>query len=69
MRMRLWAAINREFLPGHDQKLRTSLEARVGGLLALRSLIDAAQSYAFGQSDESALLKHVRAAFAGKTVS
>ena len=56
----------REFLPGHDQKLRTALEARVGGLLALRSLLEAAESYASGELGEQALTLHVRAAFAAK---
>jgi hypothetical protein len=36
--------------PGHDQKLRADLERRVGGLLALRSLVEAAESYAGGLS-------------------
>ena len=31
------------FVPGHDQRLRTRLEAQVGGILALRSLIEAAE--------------------------
>jgi hypothetical protein len=38
------------FKPGHDQKLRADLERRVGGLLALRSLVEAAESYAGGLS-------------------
>jgi hypothetical protein len=29
------------FLQGHDQKLRAQLEAKVGGLLALRALVEA----------------------------
>ena len=56
----------REFLPGHDQKLRTSLEAQVGGLLALRSLVTAAQSYAGGNSDGRSLLQTVRSLFANR---
>jgi len=31
-----------QFLPGHDQRLRSQLEQRVGGLLALRALVDQA---------------------------
>ncbi len=54
----------RDFLPGHDQKLRTALEIRVGGLLALRSLVEASESYVLGDLDEAGLLKKVRAAFA-----
>lgn len=37
-----------DFLPGHDQKLRTDMEARVGGLLAMRDLIAAVENYAAG---------------------
>ena len=51
----------REFLPGHDQRLRTQLEARVGGVLALRDLIDATQGYVSGQSTEQAFTQRVRA--------
>ena len=40
----------REFLPGHDQKLRVALESKVGGLLALRELLVQAESYASGAS-------------------
>lgn len=31
------------FLPGHDQRLRISLEKRAGGLLALRDLVDSVE--------------------------
>ena len=51
----------REFLPGHDQKLRTQLESRVGGVLALRDLIDATQAYVSGQSTDNAFTQRVRA--------
>lgn len=54
----------REFLPGHDQKLRVTLEARVGGLLALRGLINDAENYANGSTTEAQLLQRVRQAFA-----
>ena len=50
----------REFLPGHDQKLRVAIEAKVGGLLALRRLVDEAVGYAAGSSTEAQLLQHVR---------
>lgn len=43
----------REFLPGHNQKLRTQLESRAGGVLALRDLIDATQGYLSGQSQQA----------------
>ena len=51
----------REFLPGHDQKLRTQLESRVGGVLALRDLIDATQAYVSGQSTDHVFTQRVRA--------
>ena len=54
----------REFLSGHDQKLRVALESRVGGLLALRELIAEAENYASGASTETQLLQHVRSTFA-----
>jgi len=34
------------FSPGHDQRLRASLEKRVGGLIALRSLVESAEKLA-----------------------
>jgi hypothetical protein len=50
----------RDFLPGHDQKLRTALETRVGGVLALRDLVDASASYASGQTSEQVFAQRVR---------
>ena len=50
-----------EFLPGHDQKLRTALERRVGGLLRLRELIDAAEKHRDGGSTEGEFARQVRA--------
>ena len=47
------------FKPGHDQKLRIALEQRVGGLLALRSLVEAAERLAAGHS-QSELIDKVR---------
>ena len=38
-----------DFLPGHDQKLRTRLEHQVGGLLALQELVNAAEQFACGK--------------------
>jgi len=29
-----------DFLPGHDQKLRVAIEAKAGGLLALKQLVE-----------------------------
>ena len=53
-----------QFSPGHDQRLRTSLELEVGGLLALRSLVQAAESYANGKMSGEAFTQHIRAIFA-----
>ncbi len=55
---------NSTFLPGHDQKLRISLEKRVGGLHSLRALVEAAESYAKGKESEHSFLKRVRVIFA-----
>lgn len=54
----------RDFLPGHDQKLRTQLESRVGGLRSLRELVEAAESYVRGESPDDAFTQRVRALFA-----
>ena len=50
------------FLPGHDQKLRTSLEGRIGGLLALRNVVESVEAYAQGRASLEDLGKVVRAA-------
>ncbi len=52
-----------DFISGHDQKLRTSLENRVGGLLSLRALVEAAESYASGEASDHTFLQRVRALF------
>ena len=54
----------RAFLTGHDQKLRVALEARVGGLLSLRTLVSEAEAYAMGVSPEAQFLQQVRTTFA-----
>ena len=41
------------FLPGHDQRLRTDLERRVGGLIALRMLVEAAEYFVAGDIGSS----------------
>lgn len=51
------------FLPGHDQRLRTALELEVGGVLPLRSLLQAAKSYYEGSISEQALSQVVRTVF------
>jgi len=54
-----------DFLPGHDQKLRTSLERRLGGLLSLRSFIEAVESYVKGETSDKAFLQQIQSLFAG----
>lgn len=39
------------FKSGHDQKMRIDIEERVGGLLALRRLIDSAEEFTQGRMD------------------
>ena len=51
------------FLPGHDQKLRINLEGRVGGLLVMRELVDAMESYVQGRTSLDELGRVVRSAF------
>jgi hypothetical protein len=48
------------FRPGHDQKLRTDLERRAGGLLNLSRLVAAAERFAEGQSQLDTLGEAVR---------
>jgi len=38
-------AVNGQFLPGHDQKLRSKIEGMAGGLLYLRNLVEIAHQY------------------------
>lgn len=42
-----------KFLPGHDQRLRADLERRVGGLIQLRVLVEAAEYFADGSIGSS----------------
>lgn len=56
------------FLPGHDQRLRSSLEAKVGGLLGLRTIIDCAERYQQGEISEQELGRVIRAQFATEAV-
>lgn len=44
---------NGMFLPGHDQKLRADLERRVGGLVQLRMLVEAAEYFVDGSIKSS----------------
>lgn len=54
-----------QFLPGHDQRLRTSLEAEVGGLLALRTLVRAARAYSDGRTNHQLFTQTVRSVLSG----
>jgi hypothetical protein len=54
-----------QFLPGHDQKLRTTLEAEVGGILPLRTLVRASQAYFDGSIDDQSFTQTVRGVFSG----
>lgn len=56
-------ALNGVFKPGHDQKLRADLERRTGGILELRSLVEAAELFTSGQMDSATLAKRVNAIF------
>ena len=53
----------RNFLPGHDQKLRSKLEAQTGGLLGLEALVQAAAAFAKGETDADSFLNQLRAIF------
>lgn len=58
--MRLRSAVHREFLPGHDQKLRIDLENRAGGLLGLKALVEDAESYCAGSRTLGAFSETLR---------
>ena len=49
-----------DFLPGHDQKLRSRIEKYVGGLLPLRDLVESARAYVAGHTGEEEFLRRVR---------
>lgn len=40
-------------LPGHDQRLRADIERRVGGLIRLRMLVEAAEYFVAGDVGSS----------------
>lgn len=42
-------SITGDFMPGHDQTLRSRLEKDVGGLLAMEQLVIAVQQYTSGE--------------------
>jgi len=55
-----------DFLPGHDQTLRTAIEHQVGGLLALQQLVNAAENYSRGETGTEEFENLVRRIFAAK---
>jgi hypothetical protein len=56
------------FLPGHDQKLRTMLVNEVGGLFALQELVQSAKKYSCGEKDPEEFLDLIRRIFPGKNL-
>ncbi|HZX25966.1 MAG TPA: hypothetical protein VFF16_02770 [Telluria sp.] len=57
---------NGTFLPGHDQKLRAELECRVGGLIQLRMLVEAAEYFVEGNINSSMFNSMVKDVFSMK---
>jgi hypothetical protein len=47
-------AVSGSYKPGHDQKLRISLERRIGGLGNLRTLVELAET--FKETNDAATL-------------
>ena len=58
---------NGDYAPGHDQKLRSALEQKVGGLLFLKQLLASCEEYAAGKTSESDVLRTIRQVFFPKT--
>ena len=52
-----------DFVPGHDQKLRISIENTVHGLLSLKDLVVECENYARGDATEHELLRAIRRIF------
>ena len=52
-----------DFIPGHDQKLRSTLEQKVGGLLFLKQLLASCEEYAAGKASEADVLRTIRQVF------
>ena len=51
------------FLPGHDQRLRSDLEKRAGGLLRLSTLVDLVEQYVGGHLAEADFAARVSGLF------
>jgi len=54
---------DKNFLPGHDQKLRTMLVNEVGGLFALQELVDAGKKYTSGVMEPETFTSIVKEIF------
>lgn len=61
------ASPGKNFLKGHDSKLRKKIEREVGGILTLEKLVDAAKKYSCGEIKEAEFLKVVSKIFVKKT--
>ncbi len=61
-------ASGRNFLPGHDQRLRTRLVDEVGGLFALQELVQSAKKYSCGEMDTEKFLNLIRRIFPVKNL-
>lgn len=57
-----------DFAPGHDQRLRSKIEQMVGGLLALKDLVQSCENYAKGESSEEEVLRTVRRIMSSKPI-
>lgn len=53
------------FCPGHDQRLRSLLEKRVGGLIALRTLVESAERLATNEISSEEHASKVRSILKG----
>ena len=49
-----------DFLPGHDQRLRTALEQRVGGLLSMERVVVACEAAVEGRLKADVLVSQLR---------
>lgn len=51
------------FLPGHDTRLRTELERKVGGIFALQKLVYSTERYSSGEMTEDEFKKTIKNLF------
>ena len=59
---------DRNFIPGHDSKLRSQIEAEAGGVFAVQDIIAAAKYYSCGAITSSELATTVKEIFAAKSI-